>query len=277
MALLGLATFAIQVVPRANAEGESGYIGIMPFQSGSWLDNAAPSFAGGTGTALDPWLISTPAQFARMGERVNNGGIIYSGGHFRVTQNIDMGAHFWFIAGSTPASAFAGRLDSISGAVISNLTHFPNTNRGSLFLFAGGGAVIERLTFNNARMTTAFLIDTLGGSAFGSVSPSITIRDITINSQSTITSVATELNSHIGGLIANIPSMQISGNTSNITIENINMHGSINLLAVDTHSGAALPSVGGIIGHHGPNGVINIDNVTVTGNISYAVFFLKDK
>ena len=70
-----------------------------------WHDNAAAGFAGGTGTENDPYLISTPAQFAYFGKWVDAGNMNYdkiyttAGGwkktYFKITADLNMSAHQW--------------------------------------------------------------------------------------------------------------------------------------------------------------------------------------
>lgn len=65
-----------------------------PVQStGTWIDYAAASFAGGSGTKSSPYLVSNAAQLARISKLYR-----YGGGrnvYFKLTNDIDLSAHAW--------------------------------------------------------------------------------------------------------------------------------------------------------------------------------------
>ncbi len=58
--------------------------------SNEWNGSAATSFAGGTGTESDPYLISTGEQLAYLSQQVNkaSGNVTYEGKYIRLTQDI---------------------------------------------------------------------------------------------------------------------------------------------------------------------------------------------
>ena len=51
---------------------------------GIWTDQAADSFAGGSGSKDDPYLIATAEQLAKLAKDVN-GGETYAGQYFKLT------------------------------------------------------------------------------------------------------------------------------------------------------------------------------------------------
>lgn len=69
----------------------------------TWLDDdiRAKSFAGGNGSATDPYLISSPNQLALMSYLINNGEYnlltneYYSSCHYRLTQDISLMGNYW--------------------------------------------------------------------------------------------------------------------------------------------------------------------------------------
>ena len=82
-----------------------------PTNSGNWTDsgNYATSYAGGTGTEDDPYLISTPEQFAYFAYRINSGSDI--GRNFLVTTDLDMSAYYWTPIGTSNTDSFYGTFD----------------------------------------------------------------------------------------------------------------------------------------------------------------------
>lgn len=78
------------------------------FAQTSWLDHAADSYAGGSGTQADPYLIATPEQLAKLAadtygsaasvmEQKENYTIYeaFEGVYFRLTADIDLSGHEW--------------------------------------------------------------------------------------------------------------------------------------------------------------------------------------
>ncbi len=87
-----------------------------------WTDegNYATSFAGGSGTESDPYLISTAAQLAYLAYRVNFNSQTYSDTYFKQTANIDLSAYYWDAIGYSSSYYFRGHYDG-GGYTISGL------------------------------------------------------------------------------------------------------------------------------------------------------------
>lgn len=77
-------------------------------QTDSWIDYAADSYAGGTGTEDDPYLIATPEQLAKLSAdtygseavltqemEANDVYEAFDGVYFRLTADIDLAGHQW--------------------------------------------------------------------------------------------------------------------------------------------------------------------------------------
>ena len=85
--------------------------------TGVWTDHAASAFAGGSGTAADPWQIATPEQLAKLAADINSGVVSesHSNEHFVLTADIDLSAHRWIPIGSGDSTesfhAFCGYFD----------------------------------------------------------------------------------------------------------------------------------------------------------------------
>lgn len=69
--------------------------------NGIWTDYAATDFAGGSGTAEDPWQIETAEQLAKLAADVNSGvvGKTHAKEHFILIANLDLSAHRWIPIG----------------------------------------------------------------------------------------------------------------------------------------------------------------------------------
>lgn len=84
---------------------------------GIWTDHAAAAFAGGSGTAEDPYQIATPQQMAKLAKDINAGKYdeVYNGDHFKLMTDIDLSAHRWIPIGrgirSLNRTVFTGYFD----------------------------------------------------------------------------------------------------------------------------------------------------------------------
>ena len=84
-----------------------------------WDGSVASAFAGGTGTAENPYQIATGAQLAYLASSVNNGET-YAGKNFVLTADIDLNKRPWTpianafsdaLFGGSDYRIFAGNLD----------------------------------------------------------------------------------------------------------------------------------------------------------------------
>ena len=123
--------------------------------TGTWLDYAAGSFGGGTGTRSDPYLISTPEQLARLTKIYQFGGA--DGKWFRLTNDMDLSAHAWYAVGRTGVATFGGNIVG-NGKTISGLQ-----TDSLLYRFSGG--TIDGVTLSNVNVICAFdsLLQCCGG------------------------------------------------------------------------------------------------------------------
>ena len=118
--------FSSGVVPRGGARSgncicRGGYTNI-------WDGSIASAFAGGTGTAENPYQIATGAQLAYLASSVNSGET-YAGKNFVLTADIDLNKRPWTPIANTFSDAlfggsdyriFAGNLDG-QGYAVSNV------------------------------------------------------------------------------------------------------------------------------------------------------------
>ena len=127
----------------------------------TWDGSIAEGFAGGSGTADDPYLISDGSQLAYLAKQVNSGEY-YDQKYIKLTDDIDLGDREWtpigegFVSGSQIDNPFAGYFDG-NGKVISNvkITHL---NGHSLGLFGYVYRSVENLGVENmtVEITNAF-------------------------------------------------------------------------------------------------------------------------
>ena len=98
-------------------------------KSNIWDGSTATDFAGGTGTAEEPYQIATGAQLAYLASTVNNGEA-YEGKYFVLTANIDLNGINWTpiansfsdaLLGGSDYCIFAGSFDGC-GHTISNVS-----------------------------------------------------------------------------------------------------------------------------------------------------------
>ena len=75
-----------------------------------WDGSIAPAFAGGTGTAENPYQIATGAQLAYLASSVNSGET-YAGKNFVLTADIDLNGLSWTPIANTFSNALFGRSD----------------------------------------------------------------------------------------------------------------------------------------------------------------------
>ncbi len=115
-----------------------------------WKDNASESFAGGAGTAEEPYLIGTAEELAYFAKLVNEG-TTPAVMHFKLTGDIDLEGRSWTPAGNM-VYPFNGIFDG-NGFVIKNLGI--NEPKGSYKGFFGytRNATVENVGLLNANIT----------------------------------------------------------------------------------------------------------------------------
>ena len=153
-----------------------------------WDGSVASAFAGGTGTAENPYQIATGAQLAYLASSVNNGET-YAGKNFVLTADIDLNKRPWTpianafsdaLFGGSDYRIFAGNLDG-QGYTVSNVA-IGSTNaplESDVFgLFGVTAGKISNLHLNTvsihgkAKNVSGYVIGLAGGligSASGSV------------------------------------------------------------------------------------------------------------
>lgn len=101
--------------------------------SAAWGGTVAASYAGGTGTEADPYLISSAAELAFLASNVN-GGEKYVGQYFKLTADVDLGEIEWDPIGNYANSTeeFHGHFDG-AGHTVSGLKIDASSSYRGLF------------------------------------------------------------------------------------------------------------------------------------------------
>ena len=104
---------------------------------------AMPTFCGGSGTQVDPYLICNPATLDSLADIVNLG-VNCAGLYFKVVRDLDMsGFSPWNPIGASASTPFSGHFDG-NNKVISNITINNTTNYQGLFGYVLGPAATDR-------------------------------------------------------------------------------------------------------------------------------------
>ena len=124
--------------------------------SGNWDSYYASSFAGGSGSSSNPYLISTAAQLARMSYFVNNNSS-YRSLYYSLTTDIDMSAHYWTSIGkqgSPFTGTFTGNDYTISG-LTANVFTVTNTYYVQGLFGYTDGATLKSFSISQANLIGA--------------------------------------------------------------------------------------------------------------------------
>ena len=130
----------------------------------AWDGSVASSFAWGEGTEERPYLISTGAELAFLGQRVRNGEN-YEGIYFQLANDIDLGGREWTPIG-TSQNSFRGIFDgaghTIANATI-NVSSLPNRTYESYGIFASIGGGNTRSIIRNVELSSITIQITASG------------------------------------------------------------------------------------------------------------------
>jgi hypothetical protein len=100
----------------------------------------ASGFAGGNGTAGDPYVISTSAQLAFLAEKVNAGTPGYADACFTLTGDLDLNGNEWTAIG-TNAHRFKGVFDGVGHVIHGLFIDNPTADYQGLFGFLDGAEI----------------------------------------------------------------------------------------------------------------------------------------
>ncbi|MDR0864876.1 MAG: hypothetical protein LBO74_08090 [Candidatus Symbiothrix sp.] len=250
--------------------------------------SAYAQFAGGTGTAEDPFQITTLAHLngikthladsskVRQPQTGNNA--IYRTYHYRLMNDIDLGNGTnaaWAPIGTSGSSAmFVGNLHG-GGHTLSNLNYTGTTQYLGLFGVIGQGAHIDSLrveggsiTHNRSLTGTGATYGYLGAIAGYAINTSATGEDIVISNcyaNVTLTQTQTSTSSNTGGsYVGGLVGYAYANTTSSggaITIENSYSESPISETTTQSDGGLNM-YIGGLVGYanRSASGKFNILN-----------------
>lgn len=203
-------------------------------------------FAGGSGTAEDPYQIKTPEQLALLAawnndpsnyDRVNKAFYI-------LTRDIDLAGHEWVAIGclSGTDTRFMGGFNG-NGHTISNMTVTPATtitagngtyHHVGLFGYVGGSNAIENFTLTGSINITTYTYGAPDNAAVGMVAARVSgfadVKNIDVYGKVSIVSTSAE-----------VPVAGVVGMAANLDMENVRMYGS-----VSSYNEKAIPLAGGL-------------------------------
>lgn len=200
-----------------------------------WDGTIAKSFAGGSGSKSDPYIIETGGQLLLMKD--------YYGKSFKLANNIDLNNNNWL------PFEFKGTLDG-NGYTIFNLKIQRSSDRQGLFSYLGVESVLKNLTISNVNIIAPSnsYIGAFAGTISGNMSE-ITNCHLILTDQSEI-----QGNDYVGGIVGSCSSIgTIVGCTVDYSGEKPVIKGN--------------SYVGGIIGYMSVNSTPNINSCKVSANI----------
>ena len=236
---------------------------------GAWDGSTAAAFAGGTGTAEDPYQIANGAQLAYLASSVNSGET-YTGKNFVLTANIDLNGLPWTpiansfsdaLLGGSNYRIFAGNFDG-NGYTISKVSIGSETTPFESDVFGLFGATEGKISNLNldtvsihgvAKITSGYVIGPAGGLvgySAGSIE-NCHVTGLTMDMNAQDGGIAGAY--WIGGLVGALDGTQL--------INECSVSGSI---TENTGKG----SIGGLIGELGKAAKITYSRSNVTVNVT---------
>ncbi|MBQ7347640.1 MAG: hypothetical protein IJW55_06750 [Clostridia bacterium] len=243
LSLILLVSSVVFVIP-ANAEGTA-----LTY----WTDNAATALSGGgTGTADDPYLVGTAAEWAFVANKLSAADADYTGKYYKLTADIDLSAHTWVpVSGDWLGFNLNGDSHKITGLTLNGGTYTTNV---AMFHYLGG-ATVENLTLEGS--ISDYSNFTAPGGYWGLLAGRM--------SSTTVNNCIFDVNIDLDGIAKD----QIGGvagyYTDSSKISNSEVRGSINVV-----TGSTTPYVGGFAGRVKIGSYTNVKNfasvtVEVTG------------
>ena len=235
---------------------------------GAWDGSTAAAFAGGTGTAEDPYQIANGAQLAYLASSVNSGET-YTGKNFVLTANIDLNGLPWTpiansfsdaLLGGSNYRIFAGNFDG-NGYTISKVSIGSETTPFESDVFGLFGATEGKISNLNldtvsihgvAKITSGYVIGPAGGLvgySAGSIE-NCHVTGLTMDMNAQDGGIAGAY--WIGGLVGALDGTQL--------INECSVSGSIT-------EKAGKGSIGGLIGELGKAAKITYSRSNVTVNV----------
>jgi uncharacterized protein YccT (UPF0319 family) len=212
----------------------------------------ATTYAGGTGTLIDPYQISTPAELAFLSQSVN-GGTNYFNNYFILTSDLDLASKSWTPIGNS-TTAFRGTFDGNSH-LISNLNVNVATSNAGLFGVAQYAKIKNVGIVGTSTVTGAGSVGAIVGLVTGAGATAFSMSGCFSNA-----TVSSGSGSNAGGIVGYF------NNTTGVTALSL----ITNCYSTGNISGASY--VAGIVGRAnattGTAGGLTISNSYATGTIT---------
>ena len=132
MLILLLAFVSTFFVTSQNGSNNVSYGATTPTNSTSWTSiSSLDTVWAGTGSPINPYLITSEEELAGLAYQVNNGNN-YAGDHFRMEITLDLRDYYWTPIGNSSTNYFAGNFDG-NGFKIRNMIVQANSTYSGLF------------------------------------------------------------------------------------------------------------------------------------------------
>ncbi len=208
-----------------------------------WTGATGSRFAGGDGTANNPYRIETGEQLAYLAKQVNEQGRSFNGDYFVLSNNINLKSHPWTPIGTSDSVTFQGIFDGC-GYTISNLSittprtySTSSSTTGTAGLFGScENATIRNLTLDGVKIefnyrTDYMYVGALAGRYYCTSSADITnvsATGVSITLQYSKSSYYYGGNSFLGGIVGIVNTKNggwcelrtLEATNCNITIKN---------------------------------------------------------
>lgn len=165
------------------------------------FENKASAFEGGTGTATDPFLVSTTEQFLMIKSGVSS--------HYKLVSDIDFKNQL-----VTPIDSFAGRIDG-NGYSIKNVLMVSSVGQ-DFGLIKSLTGTIENIRFENINIENTATGKTGNIGAVAGTAKNATLRNITIQNSSVLTQGGKSIGTFIGSTSGNTTISNILGKRMSI-------------------------------------------------------------
>lgn len=244
-------------------------------------ENRATSFAGGTGTENDPYLIETPGQLAYLSYLVMSGegenhkvdsydyNSYYSGCYFKQIANIDLSGHVWRAIGTAISSdvyRFSGNYDggnyTISGIETVrtlSMANYPQGLFGWIHVEDGTSVEIKNINIKNSSINGVAIAGGIVAMFEGGDNYS-TISNCTVEGE--IYCMYQENSAEAGGIVGKVTgNLNITNCVNNANVESNGMAGGI------VSSASASLSMNLILSQSQIINCINNGNITGTNKV----------
>ncbi len=167
----------------------------------AWDGSVAASFSGGSGTADDPWKISTGSELAYLASVVNSNGSATYDKYYILTADIDLGGQEWIGIGNKDdaAKAFKGKFDGNGKVITGFAINEERDYTPGLFGMLDGGAVVKNLTVHG-RIRAGSKSSAFGGLLCASVNGGSAVENCTVYADVQITRKSGSKDLYFGGI-----------------------------------------------------------------------------